>query len=257
MSLADPSTNALLVQGVSRHFNGLVAVEDVSLTIAKGERRAILGANGAGKTTLFDLIAGDIPVSQGRIEFHGEDITNQSVANRVALGLRRTYQMARIFPQLTVLENLIIAIIGVSKQHFGLGLIGQNDVRRQQAMALAERIGIEAFTELKAETLSHGQRRQLELAMALAGEPKVLLFDEPAAGLSPLERIKLTEVIKSLSRDITLVMIEHDMEIALGVCDQVSVLNWGRLIAEGSPEQISQNQMVHDIYLGRKQRDDA
>ena len=257
MSLADASTNALLVQGVSRHFNGLVAVEDVSLTIAKGERRAILGANGAGKTTLFDLIAGDIPVSQGRIEFHGEDITNQSVANRVALGLRRTYQMARIFPQLTVLENLIIAIIGVSKQHFGLGLIGQNDVRRQQAMALAERIGIEAFTELKAETLSHGQRRQLELAMALAGEPKVLLFDEPAAGLSPLERIKLTEVIKSLSRDITLVMIEHDMEIALGVCDQVSVLNWGRLIAEGSPEQISQNQMVHDIYLGRKQRDDA
>ena len=257
MSLADASTNALLVQGVSRHFNGLVAVEDVSLTIAKGERRAILGANGAGKTTLFDLIAGDIPVSQGRIEFHGEDITNQSVANRVALGLRRTYQMARIFPQLTALENLIIAIIGVSKQHFGLGLIGQNDVRRQQAMALAERIGIEAFTELKAETLSHGQRRQLELAMALAGEPKVLLFDEPAAGLSPLERIKLTEVIKSLSRDITLVMIEHDMEIALGVCDQVSVLNWGRLIAEGSPEQISQNQMVHDIYLGRKQRDDA
>ena len=257
MSLADPSTNALLVRGVSRHFNGLVAVEDVSLTIAKGERRAILGANGAGKTTLFDLIAGDIPVSQGRIEFHGEDITNQSVANRVALGLRRTYQMARIFPQLAVLENLIIAIIGVSNQHFGLGLIGQNDVRRQQAMALAERIGIEAFTELKAETLSHGQRRQLELAMALAGEPKVLLFDEPAAGLSPLERIKLTEVIKSLSRDITLVMIEHDMEIALGVCDQVSVLNWGRLIAEGSPEQISQNQMVHDIYLGRKQRDDA
>ncbi len=245
------------MQGVSRHFNGLVAVEDVSLTIAKGERRAILGANGAGKTTLFDLIAGDIPVSQGRIEFHGEDITNQSVANRVALGLRRTYQMARIFPQLTVLENLIIAIIGVGKQHFGLGLIGQNDVRRQQAMALAERIGIEAFTELKAETLSHGQRRQLELAMALAGDPKVLLFDEPAAGLSPLERIKLTEVIKSLSRDITLVMIEHDMEIALGVCDQVSVLNWGRLIAEGSPEQISQNQMVHDIYLGRKQRDDA
>ena len=257
MSLADPSSNALLVQGVSRHFNGLVAVEDVSLTIAKGERRAILGANGAGKTTLFNLIAGDIPVSQGRIEFHGEDITNQSVANRVALGLRRTYQMARIFPQLTVLENLIVAIIGVSKQHFGLGLIGQNDVRRQQAMVLAERIGIEAFTELKAETLSHGQRRQLELAMALAGEPKVLLFDEPAAGLSPLERIKLTEVIKSLSRDITLVMIEHDMEIALGVCDQVSVLNWGRLIAEGSPEQISQNQMVHDIYLGRKQRDDA
>ena len=245
------------MQGVSRHFNGLVAVEDVSLTIAKGDRRAILGANGAGKTTLFDLIAGDIPVSQGRIEFHGEDITNQSVANRVALGLRRTYQMARIFPQLTVLENLIIAIIGVSKQHFGLGLIGQNDVRRQQAMALAERIGIEAFTELKAETLSHGQRRQLELAMALAGEPKVLLLDEPAAGLSPLERIKLTEVIKSLSRDITLVMIEHDMEIALGVCDQVSVLNWGRLIAEGSPEQIGQNQMVHDIYLGRKQRDDA
>ncbi len=245
------------MQGVSRHFNGLVAVEDVSLTIAKGERRAILGANGAGKTTLFDLIAGDIPVSQGRIEFHDEDITNQSVANRVALGLRRTYQIARIFPQLTVLENLIIAIIGVSKQHFGLGLIGQNDVRRQQAMALAERIGIEAFTELKAETLSHGQRRQLELAMALAGEPKVLLFDEPAAGLSPLERIKLTEVIKSLSRDITLVMIEHDMEIALGVCDQVSVLNWGRLIAEGSPEQISQNQMVHDIYLGRKPRDDA
>ena len=257
MSLADPSTNALLVQGVSRYFNGLVAVEDVSLTIAKGERRAILGANGAGKTTLFDLIAGDIPVSQGRIEFHGEDITNQSVANRVALGLRRTYQMARIFPQLTVLENLIIAIIGVSNQHFGLGLIGQNDVRRQQAMVLAEHIGIEAFTELKAETLSHGQRRQLELAMALAGDPKVLLFDEPAAGLSPLERIKLTEVIKSLSRDITLVMIEHDMEIALGVCDQVSVLNWGRLIAEGSPEQISQNQMVHDIYLGRKQRDDA
>ena len=257
MSLADPSTNALLVQGVSRYFNGLVAVEDVSLTIAKGERRAILGANGAGKTTLFDLIAGDIPVSQGRIEFHGEDITNQSVANRVALGLRRTYQMARIFPQLTVLENLIIAIIGVSNQHFGLGLIGQNDVRRQQAMVLAEHIGIEAFTELKAETLSHGQRRQLELAMALAGDPKVLLFDEPAAGLSPLERIKLTEVIKSLSRDITLVMIEHDMEIALGVCDQVSVLNWGRLIAEGSPEKVSQNQMVHDIYLGRKQRDDA
>ena len=257
MSLADPSITALLVQGVSRHFNGVIAVEDVSLTIAKGERRAILGANGAGKTTLFDLVAGDIPVSQGRIEFHGEDITNQSVANRVALGLRRTYQMARVFPQLTVLENLIIAIIGVSKQHFGLGLIGQNDVRRQQALALAERIGIEAFIEVKTETLSHGQRRQLELAMALAGDPKVLLFDEPAAGLSPLERIKLTEVIESLSRDITLVMIEHDMEIALGVCDQVSVLNWGRLIAEGSPEQISQNQMVHDIYLGRKQRDDA
>lgn len=245
------SPHALSIEGVGRRFGALQAVRDVTITVAAGERRAILGANGAGKTTLFNLVAGDLPPSEGRIVMFGRDVTRLPVERRVRAGLRRTYQTSLMFVGLTVRQSLFLAVRGVAGGRMSVARPAGRGAHMDEAEALAARLGLTPVLGALCATLSHGERRQLELAMALAGEPRLLLLDEPAAGLSPREREMLLALLLELPRSITLVMIEHDMDIALRAVDQVSVMHNGRLVAGGTPREIEADQTVHDIYMGK------
>ncbi|GBD08494.1 Lipopolysaccharide export system ATP-binding protein LptB [Candidatus Thermoflexus japonica] len=241
----------LVLDQVSRDFGGLRAVDCVSLQVAPGERRAIIGPNGAGKTTLFNLITGELAVTSGRIFLFGQDVTALPTQRRAALGLGRTYQITRIFPTLTVRENVLLAAMGLQPIKFALHrpLLPNGPIWRRTDEVL-ERVGLAHRAETPARALSHGEQRQLELAIALAGDPRLLLLDEPGAGLSPAERQLLYALIQSLPRTLTVILIEHDMDLALGLADRVTCLHYGRVIAEDTPDRISKNEMVQQIYLG-------
>ncbi len=245
------TTAALLLENVSKDFGGLRAVDNVSLRVEPGERRAIIGPNGAGKTTLFNLITGELPLTGGRILLFGQDITHTPPHQRIGLGLGRTYQITNIFPGLTVEENVLLAAQGLSGIKFALHRgIPRNGQVRDKALRALEGLQLIEVKDVPAEDLSHGEQRQLELALALAGNPRVLLLDEPAAGLSAGERVLMADLIRSLPRDLTIVLIEHDMDLAMGLVERVTCLHFGRVIAEGEPDHIRENEMVQEIYLG-------
>ncbi|MQM39714.1 Lipopolysaccharide export system ATP-binding protein LptB [wastewater metagenome] len=248
MSASD--VNALELVDVGRRFGALAAVSNVDLTVAAGERRALLGANGAGKSTLFNLIAGDFPASDGSISLLGRDLSGVPARERTRMGLRRTYQNSSLFEQLTVADNLFIALRGVRPGRFSLRRPRRGGDELQRVAALADRVGMGRWLDHRVADLSHGQQRQLELGMALVGEPRVLLLDEPAAGLSPAERTHLLGLILGLPSSLTVVLIEHDLDIALRTADRVTVMHNGRLLVEGTPGEIRANQQVRDIYLG-------
>jgi branched-chain amino acid transport system ATP-binding protein len=242
----------LRLRGVGRRFGGLLAVDEVDLDVAPGERRAILGPNGAGKTTLFNVIAGDLPASSGTVEMFGSDVTRVPARKRARLGLARTYQQARLFNGLTVEDSIYLSILGVGGGHLRPVVLPRKDREvRERAREAARRVAIDGRLDDEVGALSHGEHRQVGLAMALASEPKILMLDEPAAGLSRGERRLLTELLLGLDREITLVLIEHDMDIALVVAEQVTMMHDGRVIVEGTPDEIRANQLVHDLYLGR------
>jgi len=242
----------LRLRGVGRRFGGLLAVDEVDLDVAPGERRAILGPNGAGKTTLFNVIAGDLPASSGTVEMFGSDVTRVPARKRARLGLARTYQQARLFSGLTVEDSIYLSILGVGRGHLRPVVLPRKDREvRERAREAARRVAIEGRLDDEVGALSHGEHRQVGLAMALASEPKILMLDEPAAGLSRGERRLLTELLLGLDAEITLVLIEHDMDIALVVAEQVTMMHDGRVIVEGTPDEIRANQLVHDLYLGR------
>jgi branched-chain amino acid transport system ATP-binding protein len=242
----------LRLRGVGRRFGGLLAVRDVDLEVAPGERRAVLGPNGAGKTTLFNLIAGDLPVSSGSVELFGEDVTVRPARARAKLGLARSYQQSRLFGGLTVEDNIYLAIVGVEGGRLRPVLRPKHDAEiRERARVAAGRVAIDGKLGELVGSLSHGEHRQVALAMALAAEPRVLMLDEPASGLSRGERTLLTEMLLELDPSITLVLIEHDMDIALTVAERVTMMHDGRVIVEGTPAEIRANQTVHDLYLGR------
>ena len=242
----------LRLSDVRKDFGGVHAVRGVDLAVAHGERRALLGPNGAGKTTLFNVIAGDLAVSSGTVELFSEDVTYLPKRARTRLGMTRTYQISRLFAGLTVLDNLYLAVLGVEGGRLSpLRRPRREAGRFDRARAVAERVGLTAQLSRRVGTLSHGEQRQLEVAMALAGRPQLLLLDEPAAGLSPTERIALTDLLLALEPEITLIIIEHDMDIALRVAQRVTMMHDGHVIVEGTPAEIRANQVVHDIYLGR------
>ena len=242
----------LRLRGVGRRFGGLQAVRDVDLDVAHGERRAVLGPNGAGKTTLFNVIAGDLPVSSGSVELFGTDVTAMPARQRAKLGLARTYQQSRLFAGLTVEENIVLAMIGVEGGRLRPVVRPKRDAElRERARLAAGRVAIDGKLKELVGSLSHGEHRQVALAMALAAEPKVLMLDEPASGLSRGERGLLTDMLLELDRGITLVLIEHDMDIALTVAEYVTMMHDGRVIVEGTPAEIRANQTVHDLYLGK------
>jgi len=241
---------ALELHGVGRSFGSLVALEDISISIAAGERRAVLGANGAGKTTLFNAITGDFPPTKGRIILFGEDITHTPVHNRIRRGLRRTYQKSLLFNGLSVLDNLYLAIRGTMDGRFSMKRPSLNDIASVQAKKLAQFVHLDDIVEASVGDLSHGEQRQLEIGMAMAGSPRILLLDEPAAGLSPAERSRLIEILNGLPDHITFVIIEHDLDVALKVSHKVTIMNNGRLFREGTPEEIQNDPDVQAIYLG-------
>jgi branched-chain amino acid transport system ATP-binding protein len=242
---------ALQLDGVSKYFGGLQAVGNVSLAVRPGERRALIGPNGAGKTTLFNLISGSLPVSTGAISFFGRDVTGAPTHRRAAQGLARTFQITNLFADLTVLDNCLLAIQALTRARFAM-LRPLKAFRDLHAAALAslEAVGLGAVGDVPVRNLSHGEQRQLEIALALAGKPRVLLLDEPTAGLSPAESRLMADLLARLDPAITVLMIEHDMDIALELSAQVTVLHYGRVIADGSREEIRADPQVREIYLG-------
>jgi len=256
VSVAAPATESaepiLRLRGVGRRFGGVQAVRGVDLDVLPGERRAILGPNGAGKTTLFNLVSGEFPPTAGTIELFGRDVTRQPARKRAHVGLTRTYQTSRLFLGLSVEDNLYLAVLGIRGNHLRpVRLSGRDGPMHARARELAERVGLANQLGTLVGSLSHGEQRQLEVAMARAGDPKLMMLDEPAAGLSRGERVLLTELLVELDRDITLVLIEHDMDVALTVAERVTMMHEGRIVVEGTPEEIRANQLVHDLYLGK------
>lgn len=244
-------TLALEVTTVSKSFGGVHAVRAASLKVPVGERRALIGPNGAGKTTLFNLVAGELPVDEGKIQIFGTDITKKSVQQRARLGLGRTYQISQLFLNLTVEENLFLAGSATNNIQFSLFKPWKDfDKERNWAHEVAEQVKLLEYLNEKVAEISHGLQRQLELGMAIAMRPRLIMLDEPAAGLSPSERIVLIDLIKKLPKDVTLVLIEHDMEVVLDIAEQITVLHRGSVMAEGTPSEIKNNPQVQEVYLG-------
>jgi len=242
----------LRLRGIGRRFGGLHAVRDVDLDVARGERRAILGPNGAGKTTLFNVISGDYPPTSGTIEFLGEDVTGLPPRTRAKLGMGRTYQKSRLFLGLSVEDNLYLAVLGVKSGHMRPVIVPARDrALRERARELTAAVGLEGREATLVGSLSHGEQRQLEVGMARAANPQLMMLDEPASGLSRGERVALTDLLLKLDPAITLILIEHDMDVALRVAQRVTMMHEGRVIVEGTPDEIRANQTVHDLYLGR------
>ena len=246
------SNDALVLRHVTRAFGALRAVDDVSVTVAAGQKYAILGSNGAGKTTLFNAITGDFPPTAGRIFFFGEDITELPPHERIRKGLRRTYQSSLLFRDLSVRDNLFLAVRGVGNGRFSLRRAGPGHASSRATQDLLERARLSHIADEYVANLAHGQQRQLEIGMALAGAPRLILFDEPAAGLSPAERRELVALLTSLPAHMSFVLIEHDLDIALRVVDRVTVMHNGRELRTGSPAEIENDAQVQAIYMGSK-----
>jgi branched-chain amino acid transport system ATP-binding protein len=244
--------DALVLEGVTRAFGALRAVDDVSLTVAAGQKYAILGSNGAGKTTLFNTITGDFPATAGRIRFFGEDITALPPFERIRKGLRRTYQSSLLFRELSVRDNLFLAVRGVGSGRFSWWRPRAAHPSRAATEDLLHRVRLDHLADEPVANLAHGQQRQLEIGMALAGAPRLILFDEPAAGLSPAERLELVALLTALPAHMSYVLIEHDLDIALRVVEKVTVMHNGRELKTGTPEEIEGDAEVQAIYMGGK-----
>jgi branched-chain amino acid transport system ATP-binding protein len=244
------SGHALELQAVSRHFGALKAIDAVSFNVSAGQRYAVLGSNGAGKTTLFNAITGDFPPTSGRVLLFGEDVTALPAHERIRRGLRRTYQSSLLFRDLSVRDNLYLAVRGVSAGRFDLRRAGHANASVAAANELLAHTRLGALAETPVRALAHGQQRQLEIGMALAGSPRLILFDEPAAGLSPAERRELVNLLNALPRHIGFVIIEHDLEIALRVVERVTVMHNGCVLKHGTPHEIQNDAQVQAIYMG-------
>lgn len=248
-----PVANSVLtLSDVVVAFDALRAVDGVSLSVPRGQRRAIIGPNGAGKTTLFNAVTGVIPPTGGRITFDGRDITRLPPHRRARLGISRTFQITNLFPSLSVEDNMVLALRGRSPRKFSV--LGAPDTNAKEVHGIGAALAVvrlSARASVTVAELSYGEQRQLEMAMALVTNPHMLLLDEPAAGLAPAERSIVAEIIRALPRDLTLVLIEHDMDLALGLVDHVTCLHEGRVLVEESPEGIRRNQAVQEVYLGK------
>ena len=241
---------ALELRGVTRMFGALAALTDVTITVRPGERRAVLGSNGAGKTTLFNCVTGDFPPPSGTIRFFGEDITHFPPYERIRRGLRRTYQISLLFQNLSVRDNVYLACRGCSRGRFSFIRTRATDAIMQSVADLISLVHLEAVTDHLVGELAHGQQRQLEIALALAGAPRFILLDEPAAGLSPHERGDLVAILTALPSHIGYIIIEHDMDVALRVVESVTMMHNGRIFKEGPPQQIESDPEVQELYLG-------
>jgi branched-chain amino acid transport system ATP-binding protein len=241
----------LELKGLSKSFGGLDAVQGVTLKVFPGDRRAIIGPNGAGKTTLFNLITGVFPATSGQVLLFGENITGWPSHRRTALGMARTFQVTSLFPKLTVLDNVLLAISGLRKMKFVMWrmLSSYRDLY-DKAHRLLESVGYSDRKDVEVRNLSHGEQRQVEIVLGLASDPKILLLDEPAAGLASGESREMAEFLKKLDPGLAILLIEHDMDVVFDVVGHISVLQFGQLVEEGTTAQIRQSQKVREIYLG-------
>lgn len=244
----------LRVENLSKRFGGIVATDALNITIPEGELHAVIGPNGAGKTTLIAQLSGQLVSDSGHIQFAGSDITALPMHARSALGLARSFQITSLFLDLSVLDNVALAV----QAHAGHSFHFWRDARREAALrdparAALARVGLKERQDLPASALSHGGHRQLELAMALASKPRMLLLDEPMAGLGPEESARMVTMLRELKKELTILLVEHDMEAVFALADRITVLVYGRVIASGKPEDIRNNAQVRDAYLGEQE----
>jgi branched-chain amino acid transport system ATP-binding protein len=241
----------LELKGLSKSFGGLHAVRGVTFRIMPGDRKAIIGPNGAGKTTLFNLITGIFPATSGQVLLFGRDVTGWQSHQRTAMGMSRTFQVTSLFPRLTVLDNVLLAIQGLRPSKFVMWrfLSSYREVY-DKAHELLERAAFLDRKDTEVRYLSHGEQRQLEIVLGLASDPKILLLDEPAAGLSSGESVEMTRFLMKLDPNLAILLIEHDMDVVFDVADEISVLHFGEVLESGAPEQIKNSQKVQEIYLG-------
>jgi branched-chain amino acid transport system ATP-binding protein len=243
----------LRIEGLAKKFGGVIASDDITLDVAAGELHAVIGPNGAGKTTLIGQLAGEIPPDAGRITFEGRDITALTTPTRSALGLARSFQITSLFPDFTALDNVALAV----QAHAGHSFRFWGDARsaaelREPAHTALARVGLAARADAVVSRLSHGEHRQLELAMTLATRPRLLLLDEPMAGLGPEESARVVKLLRELKQELTILLIEHDMEAVFALADRITVLVYGRVIASGTPAAIRANADVRQAYLGEQ-----
>jgi branched-chain amino acid transport system ATP-binding protein len=242
---------ALAVEGLAKRFGGLSATRDVSLNVMPGERRLIIGPNGAGKTTLFNLVSGDLAADRGSVRLFGQELLGLAARRRPHLGLSRTYQILTLFPRETLLHNVVLALLGLAPFRWDpWGALSRRRQLREEAMAALARVGLADAAERAVAETSYGERRRLELAMALAQRPRLLLLDEPLAGLSQPERRTVRELLEAVPRDVTIVMIEHDMDVALAFAERITVLNFGQVVVEGTRAEVVADPRTREVYLG-------
>jgi len=244
----------LSTDSLNRQFGGVLAVNNASINVEEKKLKAIIGPNGAGKTTFFNVITGRLPATSGRVFYMGKDITNKRPHELVKLGICRTFQINSLFLGSTVFENVRIAKQAKSGGSYKIFSARESlsDVN-EGTWAILEQVGLKDQAKALASELSHGDQRALELGIALAGDPRVLLLDEPTAGMSQGETERITQLIKELVKEITIVVVEHDVEMVMSISDNISVMNQGRIIAEGSPEEIRHNKFVQEAYLGEEE----
>ncbi|HEY4072789.1 MAG TPA: ABC transporter ATP-binding protein [Herbaspirillum sp.] len=249
----------LQLKNLSKHFGGLQVLQDVNFNVPQGGIYGLIGPNGAGKTTVFNLITGLLQPSGGNILFEGRDIGNTPPHKITGLGMARTFQNIRIFKEMTLLENVVVGMHVHLNYGFGGLLLNLGKYRRielqarERAQELLSWVRLDHKADMLADSLSYGEQRKLEFARALATEPKLLLLDEPVAGMNPAEKTELmTEIVNIKQRGFSIFMIEHDMRFVMGLCDRIAVLNFGRIIAEGTPDQIKSNPEVIEAYLGKE-----
>lgn len=237
--------------GLSKSFGGLDAVRDVNLQIFAGDRRAIIGPNGAGKTTLFNVITGILPATSGQVLLFGRDVTGWPSHRRTTLGMARTFQITSLFPKLTVFDNVLLAIAGLRKMKYVMWRM-QSSYRdlHEKAQFLLESVGYSDRKDVEVRNLSHGEQRQIEIVLGLASDPKLLLLDEPAAGLASGESHEMAEFLKRLDPGLAILLIEHDMDVVFDVVDHISVLHFGEVVEDGTTQQIRLSDRVQKIYLG-------
>jgi branched-chain amino acid transport system ATP-binding protein len=242
---------ALNVTGLNKSFGGLRVTGNMDLVVEPGERRLIIGPNGAGKTTLFNLITGELVPDSGSIVLFGRDITRSPPRRRAHLGLARTYQIITLFPRDSILRNVILALLGLSPLRWNLFLdLDRQDHLTHRAREALARVGLEAIAERPLAETSYGERRRVEIAMALAQSPRVLLLDEPFAGLSIGERREVQKLLAAIPREVTVVMIEHNMDVALDFADRITLLHFGEVVVEGTRAQVVADPRTREVYLG-------
>jgi branched-chain amino acid transport system ATP-binding protein len=244
-------TTVLEISGLTKSFGGLKVTRSVDLSVTKGERHLLIGPNGAGKTTLFNLIAGDLIADSGTIKLLGQNVTRTTTASRAQKGLARTYQILTLFGSDTLLHNVMLAIMGKSRlrwRHWGI--FATEPALRARALEMLDSVGLSQKAHLPLEQTSYGEKRRLEIAMALVQDPRILLLDEPLAGLSSEERETICALLRSIPREITIVMIEHDMEVALELADRITLLHYGEVITAGTRQQVVDDPRTREIYLG-------
>ena len=245
------TSTALSISELRKSFGGLPATDGVSLEVARGERRLIIGPNGAGKTTLFNLISGDLRADSGSVRIFGEEVNRLRSDERAHRGLARTYQIITLFAKSTLEHNVVLSILGLVRTRWQMAspLERRADLR-EKARAVLARVGLEALAERPVSAVSYGEKRRLEIAMALAQEPRLLLLDEPLAGLSAEERRSVQALLEEIPREITIVMIEHDIDAALAFAERITLLHYGRVIVEGTRAEVVAHPRTREIYLG-------